>query len=76
MDEIQANDASDSQLRVTKAEKRRQKKIAANKERDVRIQEQDDANLQGPRHKEMVAISEKLRDRGLAIHSIAADGNW
>lgn len=50
--------------------------MAASKERDARIQEQDEANLQGPRHKEIVAISKKLQDLGLAIHTIVADGNW
>lgn len=50
--------------------------MAASKERDSRIQEQDEENLLGPRHKEMVAIVEKLRDRSLAIHGIIADGNW
>lgn len=62
--------------RVSKAEKRRQKKVAAGKERDARIKEQESDNLLGPRHKEMVAIVERLRERDLAIHGIVADGNW
>ncbi|KAK3909052.1 Deubiquitinase OTUD6B [Frankliniella fusca] len=64
-----------SAARVSKAEKRRQKKVAASKERDARIQEQEESNLLGPRHKEMLAIVEKLKERGLAIHTIVADGN-
>lgn len=65
----------DHQTKISKAEKRRQKKTAANKERNARIQEQEDANLLGPRHKEMVEIVQKLRERDLAIHTIVADGN-
>ncbi|XP_034230658.1 deubiquitinase OTUD6B [Thrips palmi] len=61
--------------RVSKAEKRRQKKATAGRERNARIQEQESENLLGPRHKEMVAIVERLRERGLAIHGIIADGN-
>ncbi|KAE8740065.1 hypothetical protein FOCC_FOCC014433 [Frankliniella occidentalis] len=64
-----------SSARVSKAEKRRQKKVAASKDRDARILEQEDLNLLGPRHKEMIAIVEKLKKRGLAIHTIVADGN-
>lgn len=70
-----AQEIVSSHVKVSKAEKRRQKKVAATKERDARIKEQEDENLLGPRHKEMIAIVEKLRERGLAIHSIVADGN-
>lgn len=50
--------------------------MAASKERDARIQDQEEENLHGPRHKEMIAIAKKLKDRGLAIYGIEADGNW
>lgn len=75
LEEDQDNDPAPA-ARVSKAQKRRQKKVAAGKERDARIQEQESENLLGPRHKEMVAIVERLRQRSLAIHGIIADGNW
>lgn len=61
--------------RMSKAEKRRQKKSADAKEREARIQEQESINLLGPRQTEMVAIVDRLRERGMAIHGIVADGN-
>nr|KAI8761933.1 OTU domain-containing protein 6B-like [Biomphalaria glabrata] len=59
----------------SKAQKRREKKQAKGKEREERIKEQDEVNKLGPRQQEMVKIKAILKERGLALYEIAADGN-
>lgn len=61
--------------RVSRAQKRRNKKEIANKEREKRIAEEEKNNRQGPRVIELNTIKEILQTEGLQIHNIPADGN-
>ena len=62
--------------RVTKAQRRRDKKAEQQRERERAIAEQEVANLEGPRHRETQAIAQRLRQRGRAVHMIPSDGDW
>lgn len=64
-----------SQPRVTKAQKRRDKKAAQEKERENRIAEAEVQNLQGARHQEGVALAQKLAQKQLQIKEISSDGH-
>ncbi|KAK3739770.1 hypothetical protein RRG08_028209 [Elysia crispata] len=57
------------------AEGMEEKKEGAERERIDRIRDQEVENRQGPRHVEMVKIKEMLKQRGLVLHEIPADGN-
>ncbi|KAK6637481.1 hypothetical protein RUM44_007898 [Polyplax serrata] len=74
---IASIDISDEKpgMKVTKAQKRRDKKAAQQKERDRRILEQELENKTGQRNIEAEKINEELRKRGLMIYDIEADGN-
>lgn len=61
--------------RVSRASKRRQKKVQEERERDKRILEQAEKNKDGPRVLEMNAIKETLGKLGLQLYNIPADGN-
>lgn len=61
--------------KVSRAQKRRNKKDSEAREREKRIQEQDVENRRGPRVIEMDTIKKNLVEYGLEIHTIPADGN-
>ncbi|KAM9737598.1 deubiquitinase OTUD6B [Menidia menidia] len=63
------------QPRVTKAQKRRDKKAAQVKERESRIAEAEVQNLQGVRHQEGLKLAEKLAGQQLQIREIPSDGH-
>ncbi|XP_054619469.1 deubiquitinase OTUD6B [Dunckerocampus dactyliophorus] len=63
------------QPRVTKAQKRRDKKAAQERERESRIAEAEVQNLQGVRHQEGLKLAQKLSQRGLQIKEISTDGH-
>ncbi|MED6274689.1 OTU domain-containing protein 6B [Characodon lateralis] len=63
------------QARVTKAQKRRDKKAAQEKERESRIAEAEVQNLQGVRHQEGLKLAQKLAQQHLQIKEISSDGH-
>ncbi|MEQ2236705.1 OTU domain-containing protein 6B [Ilyodon furcidens] len=63
------------QARVTKAQKRRDKKAAQEKERESRIAEAEVQNLQGMRHQEGLKLAQKLAQQHLQIKEISSDGH-
>ncbi|KAM4630795.1 deubiquitinase OTUD6B [Polymixia lowei] len=63
------------QPRVTKAQKRRDKKAAQEKERESRIAEAEVENLMGVRHQEGLKLAQKLSQRQLQIREISSDGH-
>ncbi|KAM4549919.1 deubiquitinase OTUD6B [Fundulus diaphanus] len=63
------------QPRVTKAQKRRDKKAAQEKERESRIAEAEVQNLQGMRHQEGLKLAQKLAQYQLQIKEISSDGH-
>ncbi|XP_077363401.1 deubiquitinase OTUD6B [Festucalex cinctus] len=65
----------EAQPRVSKAQKRRDKKATQERERESRIAEAEVQNLQGERHLEGVKLEEKLALRGLQIKEISSDGH-
>lgn len=62
--------------RVSKAQKRRERKAIAEKERNQRIIEQEALNVFGKRNVEIEAIKKILSDRDLMIYEIPSDGHW
>ncbi|XP_066290767.1 deubiquitinase OTUD6B-like [Branchiostoma lanceolatum] len=76
---LQVTDAAQGQQpqkqKVSKAQKRREKKAAKDKERDQRIAESEVDNLSGARHMETQKIKALLRDRQLAVKEISSDGH-
>lgn len=63
-------------IKVTKAQKRRDKKQEQAKERERLIEQQEVANLQGMRHIETEKIKKILAERNLTFYDIPSDGNW
>ncbi|XP_060516713.1 deubiquitinase OTUD6B [Cylas formicarius] len=61
--------------RVSRAQKRRNKKDQDAKEREKRITEQAERNKEGPRHTEMILIKQLLKACNRQIYNIPADGN-
>lgn len=61
--------------KVTRAQRRRNRKQEEDKERDKRILEQEEVNKQGPRILESTAIKEILKTNKMEIFNIPADGN-
>ncbi|XP_038841960.1 deubiquitinase OTUD6B isoform X1 [Salvelinus namaycush] len=59
----------------SKAQKRRDKKAAAEKERERRIAEAEVENLSGLRHQEGLKLTQKLVERQLQIREISSDGH-
>ncbi|XP_051519038.1 deubiquitinase OTUD6B-like isoform X1 [Myxocyprinus asiaticus] len=63
------------QARTSKAQKRRDKKAALEKEREVRIAEAEVENLFGSRHQEGLKLRQKLAEKHLQIKEISSDGH-
>ncbi|GBL87969.1 OTU domain-containing protein 6B [Araneus ventricosus] len=61
--------------KLSKAQKRRNKKSQKEKERVKAIAEQELENLTGNRFIESAEIAKKLSERQLAIHEVPSDGN-
>ncbi|KOC63799.1 OTU domain-containing protein 6B [Habropoda laboriosa] len=61
--------------RVSKAQKRRDKKANAEKERNQRIIEEEALNVFGKRNVELQTIKKILCERGLMIYEIPSDGH-
>lgn len=64
-----------AQVKLSKAQKRRDKKSQLEKQRDQQIKLQEKENLHGPRNIEMKAIAEKLNLVRLKVISIPSDGD-
>uniref|UniRef100_T1GLH2 OTU domain-containing protein n=1 Tax=Megaselia scalaris TaxID=36166 RepID=T1GLH2_MEGSC len=64
-----------AQPRVTKAQKRRDKKLVQEKERAAEIAAQEELNKNGPRMLETQSITNILKSRNLSLHPIISDGN-
>lgn len=76
LDEEEAEqEESQDNTRVSRAQRRRNKKANDDKERDKRILEQEVKNRKGPRVIELNAIKELLKTEGLQLFNIPADGN-
>ncbi|XP_073406613.1 deubiquitinase OTUD6B [Dendrobates tinctorius] len=69
------NDVPGQQMRVSKAQKRREKKATLEKERDERIAEAEIENLSGARHLESQKVARILSRRQLQIKQIPSDGH-
>ncbi|GAB1599575.1 Hypothetical predicted protein [Argonauta hians] len=61
--------------KISKAQKRRDKKAAEEKERERRLKEEEVANLSGDRHREGERLRAILEQLGLCLHEIPSDGN-
>lgn len=61
--------------RVSKAQKRRDKKLREEKERAAEIAAQEELNKNGPRTLETQSITNILKARDLSLHPIISDGN-
>ena len=60
--------------KLSKAEKRRQKKEQDDLKREAEIKAAEEANRYGPRNIETQSIKQQLKDRGLTIHEIPSNG--
>ncbi|KAL5277108.1 OTUD6B family protein [Megaselia abdita] len=69
------DETTTTQPRITKAQKRRDKKIREEKERAADIAEQEELNKNGPRTLETQSITNILKARNLSLHPIISDGN-
>ncbi|XP_066531145.1 deubiquitinase OTUD6B [Hoplias malabaricus] len=67
--------ADSKQAKVSKAQKRRDKKAAQEKERENRIAEAEVENLSGSRHQEGLKLRQKLAEKQLQIKEISSDGH-
>ncbi|XP_045620357.1 deubiquitinase OTUD6B [Procambarus clarkii] len=65
----------DQGKRISKAEKRRQKKAEAIREREARIREEEANNKYSARNIEAEKLKHLLRERKLKMHEIKPDGN-
>jgi len=72
LQEVQINDTTP---KVSRAEKRRSKKVFQIKERQALIEEHDIKNIGGIRHIETQTLVKKLKIIGLVIFDIPSDGN-
>ncbi|XP_068431335.1 deubiquitinase OTUD6B [Clinocottus analis] len=72
---VDGEEEEGKQIRVTKAQKRRDKKAAEEKERESRIAEAEVQNLQGVRHQEGLKLAQKLAQQQLQIREISSDGH-
>lgn len=79
-DDLEANlttgNLKEEVAKVTKAQKRRDRKLDQAKERERLIEEQEKANLQGMRHIETEKIKKILAAKNLSFFEIPSDGNW
>ncbi|CAD0196071.1 unnamed protein product [Chrysodeixis includens] len=64
-----------TKVKISKAQKRRDKKSLQEKEREEQIKQQEKENLHGPRNIELQEISAKLKERALEIFLIPSDGD-
>lgn len=62
-------------VRVSKAQRRRDKKATREKERETLIMAQEVVNIHGPRNVEIQKIKQMLKERSLMIQEIPSDGN-
>lgn len=76
--EVIKNDIQHEQLvhRISKAQKRRDKKANAERERNQRIIEQEALNVFGKRNVELQAIKKILHEHDLMMYDIPSDGHW
>lgn len=82
-EETEANDSdadnvkSPLPMRMTRAQKRRNKKAEETKERDKRIADEEKKNKDGdtPRDYEIRKIKDLLKEMGFELYNIPADGN-
>lgn len=72
LEEVHINDTTP---KVSRAEKRRSKKVIQMKERQALIEEHDIKNIGGTRHIETQTLVKKLKNLGLVIFDIPSDGN-
>ncbi|XP_037548681.1 deubiquitinase OTUD6B [Nematolebias whitei] len=72
---VEGGEEEVKQPRVTKAQKRRDKKATQEKERESRIAEAEVQNLQGVRHQEGLKLAQKLAQQQLQIKEISSDGH-
>lgn len=70
-DDIQTN----TNIRVSRAQRRRNKKASEERDREKRITEQLEQNKRGSRAVEMNQIKDKLKTMNLKLYNIEADGN-
>lgn len=61
--------------RVSKAQKRRDKKAQAEREKQIEIAAQEELNKNGPRMLELQSLNKLLQQRQLALHPIPSDGD-
>ncbi|XP_023675852.2 deubiquitinase OTUD6B [Paramormyrops kingsleyae] len=73
--DLDADDPQPCKQRPSKAQKRRDKKAALEKERENRIAEAEVENLQGSRHLENQKLSQILGGKQLQIREIMSDGH-
>ncbi|XP_026989590.2 deubiquitinase OTUD6B [Tachysurus fulvidraco] len=67
--------ADSKQTKISKAQKRRDKKAAQEKERENRIAEAEVENLSGSRYQESLKLTQKLSEKQLQIKEISSDGH-
>lgn len=67
--------ADDKNVRVSRAQKRREKKATEEKVRQAEILAQEELNKTGPRMVELNTIKTILKKRNLMLHPISSDGN-
>lgn len=72
---LQEVQISDTVPKISRAEKRRSKKVIQMKERQALIEEHDIKNIGGTRHIETQTLIKKLKNIGLVIFDIPSDGN-
>ncbi|KAF3707473.1 OTU domain-containing protein 6B [Channa argus] len=73
--QVEGGELEEVKQRVTKAQKRRDKKAAQERERESRIAEAEVQNLQGMRHQEGLKLAQKLSQQQLQIKEISSDGH-
>lgn len=61
--------------RVSKAQKRREKKETEEREKRSDVAKQEELNKLGPRHTEVQAFKTILKSRGMCLHPIPSDGD-
>jgi len=72
LQEVRINDTAS---KISRAEKRRSKKVTQMKERQALIEEHDIKNIGGARYIETKTLVKKLKNIGLVIFDIPSDGN-
>lgn len=75
-DKLEENLVVKNDFRLTKAQKRRDKKSNQEREREKMIEEQEKANLLGARHTETEKIKQYLSSKNLTFYEVPSDGNW